>query len=194
MSQDLDWATQSKLVLSTTATETGWTIGFEAVSCWSDAYSTAIDRVILIGYKFPLLGTKVTENFAVSVSYESWMLQASCLWCGEFIWWSTVSESVWYSMDDIEMHISLMIDYVILIASTAACSSSLGMLRMLVGAMRLFAITKSRCILPWQVVLRWATAPNARRDESEKTIRWNLQSASSSSLDRKQKRRKERWV
>ena len=51
-------------------------------------------------------------------------------------------------MDDIEMHISLMIDYVILIASTAACSSSLGMLRMLVGAMQLFAITKSRCILP----------------------------------------------
>ena len=59
-----------------------------------------------------------------------------------------ISESVRYSIDDIGMRISLMMDCVILIASTAVCSSSLGMLRMLVGAMQLFAITKSRCILP----------------------------------------------
>jgi hypothetical protein len=110
-------------------------------------YCTVIGRVTFTRYEFRLLGTRETENFADSVSYESWMFVIGWIYLVNHEFRVSSVFDGWYRD-------ALMTDCVILIASTAACSSSLGVLRMLVGAMRPFAITKSRCILPWQVVFR----------------------------------------
>jgi hypothetical protein len=50
------------------------------------------------------------------------------------------------------MRISFLMVCAILTARTTVCSSSLGMLRTLVGAMRPYAITKLRCASSRQVV------------------------------------------
>ncbi len=59
-------------------------------------------------------------------------------WSEEFIWRSTISDLVRYSTDAIGINISFLMVCAFLTTGTSACSSSLGMLRTLVGGMRLF--------------------------------------------------------